>query len=417
MEFSDAPRRLSRRQVLAGFGGLALFGAAGFGVSRFSSEVAHLPALSPAPVFPVGEAGVQAAATPKLPRPATLGVTYSVPQCEAFGMVAGAAREALVTLCDLGLDLIRVCAYWNRVQRRGQFDFAEIDWQLDELAKRGVKGILTVGMKSPRHPEFYFPAEVRDRFPQAVNQDNPAGNRQIAQLTLDYVAKLVEHTRDHPSIVSYQVENEPLNPVLVSSYRYLHKEFVAQEMELVRSLKRPGQRLLLTNSVGGPQTDERMRDTMDLKPDGVGINAYYASAVPNMPPPFNYYNVALAHWEGQIVKWREDLDAAGIEPFVAESQAEPWEDTADVLSKHEFPSANPRNTFELVGALAKVGYRNVLLWGGEFWVAHQNRYGDRYWLNAVRELVAGSVVAPLTAAAESAPTATPAPSPTVPPRR
>lgn len=332
----------------------------------------------------------QAAAVPKSFRPEKLGTTFSTVQCGYLGLDASQTRASLTRLSSMGFDTIRICAYWNRLDKGDRLDLDELFWQLDEVGRNGIKEcILTIGLKAPRYPEFYIPARFLDKYPELKKSHyQMIAYPDVLRSLLDYNSQVIERTRDYPFIRYYQVENEPRNIVLVSDYQSIPEAVVKQEIAGARELIRSHQKILLTNSVGNPIIDspeKKFYETLNFQPDAVGLNVY--NKVPFILGL--YHHVAQEFWDDQIVKWQNAMVARGVEPMIVESQAEPWEFNRLVsLDKGDhYPSANPQETVDLAVNLGKVGYKKVLLWGGEYWVAHHLRYGEEIWLRPMQKFM------------------------------
>ena len=78
------------------------------------------------------------------PRGAThLGISFRPFQVEAFGLDA---RATLQTLLAYPFQLIRLGAYWSRIEpRAGEFDTRELDWQIEAAERARKQVILAVG--------------------------------------------------------------------------------------------------------------------------------------------------------------------------------------------------------------------------------------------------------------------------------
>src|SRR5579862_7475693 len=78
------------------------------------------------------------------PRGSTLlGISYRPPQVDALGLEA---RSTLQTLLAYPFQLIRLGAYWNRIEPEpGLFETDELDWQIDAAEQAGKQIILCVG--------------------------------------------------------------------------------------------------------------------------------------------------------------------------------------------------------------------------------------------------------------------------------
>src|SRR6516164_10101676 len=78
------------------------------------------------------------------PRRSTLlGISFRPPQVDALGLDT---RTTLQTLLAYPFQLIRLGAYWNRMEPEpGKFLTDELDWQIDEAERAGKHIILCVG--------------------------------------------------------------------------------------------------------------------------------------------------------------------------------------------------------------------------------------------------------------------------------
>lgn len=126
-----------------------------------------------------------------------LGVTFSLRYASDIGL--DWRENYLAMLDELKIQKIRIPIYWDLVEKEpGQYDFADIDWQLQEAAKRDAKIILVIGRKVPRWPECFIPKWAGDK--TDVHQER----------LLAFEKVVVERYKDnHPEIVNWQVENEP----------------------------------------------------------------------------------------------------------------------------------------------------------------------------------------------------------------
>src|SRR3984893_12430309 len=92
------------------------------------------------------------------PRRSTLlGTSFRSPQVAALGLDA---RSTLQTLLTYPFQLIRLGAYWNRMEPEpGIFYPDELDWQIDAAERAGMQIIVCVGpLKTFGYPEFFVPA-------------------------------------------------------------------------------------------------------------------------------------------------------------------------------------------------------------------------------------------------------------------
>lgn len=322
----------------------------------------------------------------KLLRPAYLGTTFSPLQCRYMNLDDRAAFQAI---CTLGLDRIRLGAYWNEIETKpDQFNFSTLDWLLEEAHRNGIQVVLAVGMKVPRWPEFHFPQWISDRY------DTKAGDKaldlrspEVAERSLNFVNAVVNHCRYAPAVKYWQIENEPFTRLEIAGGRFLSPEFVRKEVALVRSRQLPHQKILLTNAIHlpKPKPEEDLpafRDSLTTA-DAVGFNVYTKVPAGNSG---TYLEPEPEFWQ-QLQSWQTDLQNFGREAWIAEAQAEPWEPQKLVaIDRADYPSASPRRMQLLVNTLARANYSTVLLWGCEYWYWQQTQ-GRNLWWWTVKQMI------------------------------
>jgi hypothetical protein len=289
-----------------------------------------------------------------------LGTTFSPLQCDYLGLDQ---RQVFRHLCTLGLHRIRLCSYWNAIEPEpGQFDFSSLDWLLEESHRAGMEIVLTVGMKAPRWPEYHFPDWVKERYDTRGCLEPLDRVGAIADLTLAFIHAVMLHTRQAPNLRYWQVENEPFLQMEITAGRYLSPEFLRREVELVRSLALPDQKILLTNAITLPAAQLRQDDrgfyaSLALA-DAIGINVYTRVPFRNS----RFYLQPLPPYWSKLQHWQRQLVATDREAWIAEAQAEPWERGQLVATgKPAYPSASPHRTANLVQRLTTLGYETVLL--------------------------------------------------------
>jgi hypothetical protein len=318
-------------------------------------------------------------------RPQYLGTTFSPLQCYYLGLDY---QKAFQEICQLGLDRIRLGAYWNEIERSpGQYDFTTLDWLLEEAAKHNIAVALAVGMKVPRWPEFHFPQWVIDRYDtgsgdRALDLRSPA----VADLSLKFVDAVAKHCRYSQAVQYWQIENEPFTRLEIAGGRFLSPQFVKQEVGLIRSHLWRSQKVLLTNAIHlpTPKLNEDLpafQDSLETA-DAVGFNVYTKVPAGNSG---RYLEPQSAFWD-QLQNWQQEIVRSGREAWIAEAQAEPWEPQQLVAkNKLDYPSASPRRMKQLVDTLARANYSTVLLWGSEYWY-WQKTQGRNLWWWTVREM-------------------------------
>jgi hypothetical protein len=324
-------------------------------------------------------------------RPRELGMTFSPLQCHYLNLDD---REAFTALCELGLDRVRLCAYWHEIEAQpGRYDFSKLDWLLEQSDKHQLKVTIALGMKAPRWPEFHFPDWMKGQFETgagtiALDQRSPG----LAEHALTLVDEVVRHCRQSPVVTHWQVENEPFTRLEITGGRFLSPAFVAREVDLVRSLKLDNQKILLTNAIHLPnpkmaEDEPAFQDSLKTA-DAVGFNVY--TKVP-AGPPNQYLEPTPLFWR-QLETWQRELVRNNREAWIAEAQSEPWEAGQLVATqKMDYPSATPNRMRSLVSDLSAIGYGSVLLWGSEYWY-WQKLKGRNLWWWTVEQMVKGPKV-------------------------
>lgn len=312
-----------------------------------------------------------------------LGTTFSQLQCHYLNLDY---QETFRQVCELGFRHIRLCSYWHELEPiENQYDFSTLDWLLAESDRRNIEVVLTVGMKAPRYPEFHFPQWLEAQQDTRNTAQPMDGNPEIADRTLKLIDRVMQHTRTASSIQYWQVENEPFARLEITGGRYLSPEFVRQEVNLVRSLALPHQRIVLTNAIGLPtyvKEDDHAFQASLAMADAIGINVY--TRVPDGNEA--YLEPQESYWK-KLKDWQKALARHRKEAWIAEAQAEPWEPNQLVaMNDIDYPSASPERSTELVQLVRQIGYRTVMLWGCEYWYWHQKNGRDHWW-QAVQNLV------------------------------
>src|SRR5579859_5964300 len=126
------------------------------------------------------------------PRHSTLlGISFRTPQVDALGLDA---HTTLQTLLTYPFQLIRLGAYWNRMESEpGIFYTDELDWQIDAAEEAGKHMIVCVGpLKNFSYPEFFVPAHhLRQPFPEHT-LIKPSVYPSLLSSATTFITRLVE---------------------------------------------------------------------------------------------------------------------------------------------------------------------------------------------------------------------------------
>ncbi len=252
-------------------------------------------------------------------------------------------------LDDLQVRNLRLLSYWDILEsERGQYDFTETDYLLQEAGKRGAKVILVVGVRQPRWPECHIPAWAKD-----LSAD------QRKKEALKLVEKVVERYKDEGAVWAWQVENEPLLKGFGEGCDVLDGGFLRREIELVRGLsKKP---IIMTDSgeLGFWVTSMKESDIFgttvyrQVHDKLLGYMTY--------PVPPSLYSL-----KSDLV--RSLFAKSNQKTIIVELQAEPWLANGNFL-----PAAGQAKLFTIenfksyINFAQKTGFDEAYLWGVEWW--------------------------------------------------
>jgi len=270
----------------------------------------------------------------------TYGVNFSQKQADSLGL--DWKRAYLSILNDLNVKNLRLVAYWDLIEpKQGNFNFADLDWQMDQARRHNAKVILAIGQRVPRWPECHYPTWVSD-----------LSESRREQALLAYIQTVVEHFKNDPALEIWQVENEPFLEVF-GECPPRDKPLLMSELELVKQID-PDHPTMVTDS-GEMATWFRTRKLADY----LGTSVYRTTyPLQNLLIPASYYRLKAWLIEKPIDKI-----------LVSEFQAEPWSsemliDTPINLQKRNF---NLDKFIDDIKFSQKLGFSRVYWWGAEWW--------------------------------------------------
>jgi hypothetical protein len=334
-----------------------------------------------------------------------VGLSFRPRQVEAFGLDA---RTTLATLLRYPLQLIRLGAYWNRIESRpGQFDTSELDWQMEAVERAGIPILLCIGpLKSFGYPEFYPPAHhLAHPFPEHT-RIVPSAYPELLEASSSFINRLVERYRRRTSIIGWQLEHEAVDPLGVEHSWRLDADFVAAEARALRAAD-PGRPLMMNGylpasvPVGLPQW-WRTRDQGDSLAvaqrlaDIVGIDYYPRNALVGLGSRALYVDGSrspyLERRLEELFRWAQ---TPGHRLMVSEGQAEPWETSVRPPSPGRQTGAFsclPEDVIHNYNRCLRWSRPDTrlyayLFWGAEYWVLRQERYQDPRYLQAFARIL------------------------------
>jgi hypothetical protein len=346
--------------------------------------------------------------TPVQPRGATrLGFSYRTPQVDAFGLDG---QDTLTALLDYPFDIVRLGAYWRRIEPvPGTFDPAELDLQVDLAERAGKQIVLAVGaLKTFGYPEFFAPPHVVGALPEH-QRIRVAGYPMLLSAATEFVERIVERYRTSTRIVAWQVEHEAVDPLGLEHSWRLDADFVAAEVAAVRRAD-PTRPILMNGylPVSLPVALTQWWQTRDQGDslsvalrlaDTVGLDVYPRHALVGLGSWSVYLDARRSPWQW----WRLErvlaaARARGKQVMISEGQAEPWEavtlppDPGSDVS-YSCPPDQLIDTYNrCLRATRHAGgsLDAYLFWGAEYWMLRRSA-GDRRYLEAVGRVLDESV--------------------------
>ncbi|MBN1326006.1 cellulase family glycosylhydrolase [Candidatus Falkowbacteria bacterium] len=279
------------------------------------------------------------------------GVTFSKKFAKQMNLNWQETYNAI--LDDLKVKYIRIPTYWDEIQpERDIYNYNDIDWMIDEAAKRDVRIILVLGRRQPRWPECHDPAWAK-----GMSQE------ELRPIILDNIKRTVEKYKNNQAIEIWQVENEPFLDFFGECHK-MTKDEVKEEVDLVRSLD--NRRIMLTDS-GELSTWFpliKMADLFGTTLYRITWNDYIGY--------WRYYILYPSFYRIKAFIWSKPQEAM----YVAELQAEPWfpHDPPNTPVEEQFKSMNAKILVENAEFANKTNFYRAYFWGVEWW----------YWLKIIK---------------------------------
>ncbi|MBU4351189.1 beta-galactosidase [Candidatus Parcubacteria bacterium] len=296
----------------------------------------------------------------------TWGIDFS--QKHARDMGLDWKEVYLAYLEDLGAREIKLSTAWDLLEpEMGSYNFADLDWQIDQAERYGAKIILVIGMRTPRWPECHFPDWAKDL---------PKEERQQAVLKL--LEKAVSRYQKHSSIWAWQVENEPLFPF--GECPKPDKRFLKQEIALVKSLDLSKRPVIITDS---GEWSSWLR-VAGVGSDIIGTTLYRRVWQGDLGMYIDYpFSPIYYYRKAELIK-----KLFNKEVICVELQAEPWGPKLlyDISLEEQKKSMDLTRFSGNIEFAKKTGLDTFYLWGGEWWYWMKETQGDDSFWNQAKEL-------------------------------
>ncbi|OQB07793.1 MAG: Beta-galactosidase [Parcubacteria group bacterium ADurb.Bin216] len=280
------------------------------------------------------------------PKKTSWGINYSTKQAVFLGLEP---KEVYISLLeDLRFKDIKISVHWDLLQPVGtdEYDFTELDWQIEKAKEYDAKVVLAIGMKTPRWPECHMPQWAR-------NMDKRSQQESIIKM----LTAIVDRYKDDKAVSAWQVENEPF--LRFGACPWIDGNFLKQEVALVKALD-PSREVIVTDS-GEMSLWLRVGSIGDV----VGVTTYRKVWQQNFGIYIDYFLPPIYYQRrAEIINWLYGKKVIGTE-----LQAEPWCKNSIInTSQEEQAKTLDLEQFKKNIEFAKrMGFGKFYLWGGEWW--------------------------------------------------
>ncbi len=295
-----------------------------------------------------------------------LGVTFSPRYAQSLGLNPQTTYTKL--LDDLKVKKIRLPIYWDLVELiPGQYNFQDLKWYIDTAQTHQAKIILVVGQKVPRWPECFLPTWTQTVSPEQKNLH-----------LLQLISQEVNRFKDHPALMAWQVENEPL-----LNYGVCPKpdqKRLQDEVVLVRS-QDPKHPVLITSSgeLSSWLTETQLGDQFGTTLYRTVWDKWIGYFNYPIPPVFYQLKYNLA----------KIFAPQNNQALVIELQAEPWVPAEKQIfeltptnQQQIFPAEKISQNFEYAKLTQ---FSPIYFWGVEWWY-YMNSHGYPKYINLAKKI-------------------------------
>ncbi len=268
-------------------------------------------------------------------------------------------------LNDLGVRNFRLAAHWNMVEPEDdQWNFEELDKQLDLAREKGAKVILGVGRRLPRWPECHIPSWAIDQSWEEQKQE-----------ILEYIEVVVNRYKDYENIIYWQVENEPYLEVFATEYcGSLDEEFLKEEVSLVKNLD--NSRDVLVTDSGNLGTWYKPWQRGDLFGTSVYVYLWNSDIGPfksYLPPSFYRFKASLM-----------EILFGQKKSMLIELSLEPWllKPIVETPTSTQLERMNMDKFKEIIDFARETRFEDQYLWGAEWWYYMSLKGHPEFWNEA-----------------------------------
>ena len=293
------------------------------------------------------------------------GLTFSNKQSQDLGL--DWQEVYLAMLDDLQVKKLRLPAYWDQLQAKPEeYNWQDLDWQIDEAEKRNVELILVVGQRVPRWPECHLPDWV---------ENSSVADRQAA--TLNHIRQVISRYKNRPSVRYWQIENEPFLPNFGECPKF-DKNFLDQEIAEAKKLDTKP--IIVTDS-----GELSLWIPAAKRADIFGTTLYLDTYSKNL---HSYIHYPIEPVFFRVKKNIANLFASPQDWIIIELQGEPWGRQAfqNLNQAERDKTMNPVKFKEMLKFIEKIGFKTFYWWGVEFWYWEKTINNNPFYWDEAKKL-------------------------------
>lgn len=299
-------------------------------------------------------------------KPLQLGVSFIPDYASSLGVDP---QETMDALLNIGVKHFRLVSYWSDMERTpGQYNFSQLDWQMQKAEAAHANVVLTLGLRQPRWPECHMPD-------WAAGEPKSQWQPQLEQ----FMQAIIARYHNSPSLQAYQLENEYFlkgfgtctdfsRDRLVSEYNLVKKADPVHPVIIGRSNNALGLPL------GKPQPDEFSISVYKRVWDA-GVTHRYLE----YPFPAWFY--------GFLAGLQEIYNHKNMR--IGELQAEAWPPNGKNITETSLTEQNKsldaKRFKDRIEYGKATGMREIDLWGAEYWYYRLTVLHDASLWNVARQ--------------------------------
>jgi hypothetical protein len=297
------------------------------------------------------------------------GVTFSAKYARELGLEPEPLLDSIIN--DLKIKKIRLVAYWDEIEQlQNEYDFSDLDWQIEKAEENDLEVILTLGRRVPRWPECHTPSWYDKIGPEDKKEE-----------LLTYTRDIINRYKEYDSIKIWQVENEPFLTVYVPEICGYEVDKITydRQIQLVRELDDVNRPILTTDSGNlGLWASAYKRGDMF----GSTFYVYLANET------IGGFRTVINH---NFYNFKRLLMTVmfGKKPvYLIETSMEPWlvNSIPDSSIEEQLEFMNVERLRDVIDFSSKIRFDEQYLWGVEWWYYLEEK-GHPEILNFIREEV------------------------------